>query len=158
MTSEPMEDWSSRRDLILAALLEGPRSLKELAELTGLRRAEVEMVLVSLKASGLVMEEEVRGLLRRRTVYLLTEEGMREAREARRRLELIADEIRRKAGEGDVEGLEELLTGYSLFLPLLLNLHLIDLVLLQGLGAYEWFPEEGLDEGGAGEGGGWAEL
>jgi len=150
MASEPMEDWSSRRDLILASLLEGPRSPKELAELTGLRRTEVEMVLVSLKAAGLVMEE-VRGLLRRRTVYLLTEEGMREAREARRRLELIADEIRRKAGEGGVEGLEELLTGYSLFLPLLLNVHLIDLTLLQGLGAYEWFPEEGLDEGEADE-------
>ena len=158
MTSEPMEDWSSRRDLILASLLEGPRSLKELAELTGLRRAEVEMVLVSLKAAGLVREEEARGLLRRRTVYLLTEEGMREAREARRRLEQIADEIRRRADEGDLEGLEELPTGYSLFLPLLLNLHLIDLVLLQGLGAYEWFPEEGLGEGGAGEGEGWAEL
>jgi len=158
MTSEPMEDWSSRRDLILASLLEGPRSLKELAELTGLRRAEVEMVLVSLKAAGLVREEEARGLLRRRTVYLLTEEGMREAREARRRLEQIADEIRRRADEGDLEGLEELLTGYSLFLPLLLNLHLIDLALLQGLGAYEWLPWEGYDEGEAGEGEGWAEL
>ena len=135
----------------MAALLEGPKSPKELAEITGMRRSEVEVVLVSLRASGLVREEEVRGLLRRRTVYLLTEEGMREAREARRRLELIADEIRRKAGEGDVEGLEELLTGSALFLPLLLNLHLIDLVLLQGLGAYGWFPEEGYDEGGAGE-------
>ena len=88
-----VEDWSSRRDLILASLLEGPRSPKELAELTGSRRAEVETLLVSLKASGLVREEEVRGLLRRRTVYWLTEEGMREAREARERLERIAEEI-----------------------------------------------------------------
>jgi DNA-binding MarR family transcriptional regulator len=100
-----MEDWSSRRDLILVALLEGPKSPRELAEVTGMRRPEVEMVLVSLRAAGLVVEEEVKGLLRRKTVYRLTEEGIREAQEARKRLERVAEEIRQRAGEGDVEGI-----------------------------------------------------
>ncbi len=70
-----MEERPSQRDLILAALLEGPKSLRELAEITGIRRPEVEMTLVGLRAEALVREEEVRGLLRRRTVYRLTEEG-----------------------------------------------------------------------------------
>ena len=108
-----MEDWSSRRDLILVALLEGPKSSKELAEFTGMRRPEVEMALVSLRAAGLVVEEEVKGLLRRKTVYRLTEEGIREAQEARKRLKRVAEEIRQRAGEGDVEGVEELLTAIA---------------------------------------------
>jgi DNA-binding MarR family transcriptional regulator len=142
-----MEDWSSRRGLILAVLLEGPKSPKELAEVTGMRRPEVEMVLVSLRAAGLVSEEEVKGLLRRKTVYRLTEEGIREAQEARKRLERVAEEIRQRAGEGDAEGLEELLTSYVLFLPLLLNLHLIDLALLHSLDAFHyWWPEEGSED------------
>ncbi len=154
-----MEDWSSRRDLILVALLEGPRSLKELADITRMKGSEVEMALVTLKASALVREEEVRGLLRRRTVYSLTEEGRREALEARKRLERIADKIKRRAEEGDGEGVEELLTSYALFLPLLLNLHLIDLALLQSSGALQdLWSGEGHDEGGASEGEGWAEL
>ncbi len=155
----PMENWSSRRDMILVALLEGPRSLKELAEITGMKGSDVEMTLVALKAAALVKEEEVKALLRRKTVYRLTEEGMKEALEARKRLERIADEIRQRADEGDGEGLEELLTSYALFLPLLLNLHLIDLALLQSFGAlYDWWSWEGHDEGGTSEGEGWAEF
>ncbi len=83
---------------------------------------------------------------------------MIEALEARMRLDRIAEEIRQRAGEGDVDGLEELMRSYALFLPLLINLHLTDLALLQSLGAFhEWWPEEGHDEGGAGEGGGLVE-
>ncbi len=144
---------------MLVSLLEGPKSLKELAEVTGMRTSEVEMTLVALKAAALVKEEEVKGLLRRKTVYRLTEEGMKEALEARKRLERIAEEIRQRADEGDREGLEELLTSYSLFLPLLINLHLIDLALLQSLGAFqEWSPIEGHDEVEVGEGEEWAEF
>jgi DNA-binding MarR family transcriptional regulator len=154
-----MEDWSSRRDLILVALLEGPKSPKELAEVTGMRRPEVEMALVSLRAAGLVVEEEVKGLLRRKTVYRLTEEGIREAQEARKRLERVAEEIRQRASEGDVEGVEELLSSYALFLPLLLNLHLIDLALLQSLGAFhDLWPEEGSESAMMDESEDWAEF
>jgi DNA-binding MarR family transcriptional regulator len=154
-----MEDWSSRRDLILVALLEGPKSPKELAEFTGMRRPEVEMALVSLRAAGLVVEEELKGLLRRKTVYRLTEEGIREAQEARKRLERVAEEIRQRAGEGDVEGVEEQLTRYALFLPLLLNLHLIDLALLQSLGAFhDLWPEEGSESTMMDESEDWAEF
>ena len=64
-----------------------------------MRRPEVEMALVSLRAAGLVVEEEVKGFLRRKTVYRLTEEGIKEAQEARKRLERVAEEIRQRAGE-----------------------------------------------------------
>jgi DNA-binding MarR family transcriptional regulator len=154
-----MEDWSSRRDLILVALLEGPNSSKELAEFTGMRRPEVEMALVSLRAAGLVVETEVKGLLRRKTVYRLTEEGIREAQEARKRLERVAEEIRQRAGEGDVEKVEELLTSYALFLPLLLNLQLIGLALLQSLGAFhDLWPKKGSESAMMDESEDWAEF
>lgn len=137
-----MEGWASRRDVVLVALLEGPRTSGELARVTGLKGSELEMTLVSLEAAGLVRRQEVRGLLRRKTVYSLTEEGRQAAEEARIRIERVAEEVRRRAEEGDEEALEELMTTYALLLPLLLHLHLIDVALLHQLGALQdWWPE-----------------
>ncbi|MCS7117830.1 MAG: hypothetical protein NZ957_03490 [Thaumarchaeota archaeon] len=132
MTSS--EDWRAKRNLVLVALLEGQKSASDIASRTGLQRFEVEATLLSLAASGLVREQEVKGLFTRKTVYSLTELGTREAEAAKRELEKVAEEIRSVAERGDVEGLQSLLASYQLLLPMLLNLHLIDLFLLQGLG------------------------
>ncbi|MDJ0274816.1 MAG: winged helix-turn-helix transcriptional regulator [Nitrososphaerota archaeon] len=137
-----MEGWAIRRDLVLVALLEGPKTLSELSRVTGLSRSELEATLLSLKVAGLVLEQEARGLIRRKTVYSLTEQGRKEAKEARSRIERIAQEVTQKVEEGDDEGLEELLTAYVLFLPLLMHLHLLDVALLQQLGDInDWAPE-----------------
>lgn len=137
-----MEGWAIRRDLVLVALLEGPKTLSELSRVTGLSRSELEATLLSLKVAGLVLEQEARGLIRRKTVYSLTEQGRKEAKEARSRIERIAQEVTQKVEQGDDEGLEELLTAYVLFLPLLMHLHLLDVALLQQLGDInDWAPE-----------------
>jgi hypothetical protein len=114
---------------------------------------------VTVESTKTVVKEEVKGLLRRKTVYRLTEEGIREAQEARKRLERVAEEIRQRASEGDVEGVEESLSSYALFLPLLLNLHLIDLALLQSLGAFhDLWSEEGSETAMMDESEDWAEF
>ncbi|MEM2858568.1 MAG: winged helix-turn-helix transcriptional regulator, partial [Nitrososphaerota archaeon] len=91
-----MEGWAIRRDLVLVALLEGPKTLSELSRVTGLSRSELEATLLSLKVAGLVLEQEARGLIRRKTVYSLTEQGRKEAKEARSRIERIAQEVTQK--------------------------------------------------------------
>ncbi|MEN3047491.1 MAG: helix-turn-helix domain-containing protein [Candidatus Caldarchaeales archaeon] len=147
------EDWTTRRSLVLAALLEGPVTAAEVADRTGLRRSEVESALISLEAAGLVASQEVKGFLRRRTVYSLTERGRNEAEAARRDLERVAEEIRRRAEEGDEEGVQELLTQYQALLPMLVSLHLLDLLMLQSLGfmlaedqAFDYGPEGDIGE------------
>ncbi|MCS7095049.1 MAG: hypothetical protein NZ988_04490 [Thaumarchaeota archaeon] len=147
------EDWRSKRGLVLASLLQGPLTSSEITNLTGLERSEVEAILLSLAATRMVEEREMKGLLRKKTVYSLTELGRQEAEAAKRELERVATEIRRRAEIGDDGGLQGLLTQYQLLVPMLLNLHLIDLMLLQGLG-YALAGDQGLDFGEGGEEGG----
>lgn len=135
---------------MLVALTDGPLTAAEVANRTGLQRSDVESALISLEASGLVSSQEAKGFLRRRTVYSLTERGMREAEEARRELERVAEEIRRRAEEGDEEGVRELLTQYQALVPLLVSLHLLDLMMLQSLG-FMLAGDQGFDMGPEGD-------
>jgi len=123
---------------VLVALAEGAETPDELAELLRVDRDSIVKVLEQLEAKGLVKKER-KGLIFKKTVYRLTEEGYealeeasRKLREAAKELEELGKRLRKehtgaaKTAPSSEEGLAELIA----IAPLLSWLGLLDVALM----------------------------
>ncbi|AET34061.1 helix-turn-helix domain-containing protein [Pyrobaculum ferrireducens] len=143
--------------LVLEALAKGGKTAEEVARSVDMPLHDVEAVLNTLMAHGLVEARE-RGLILKKTAYYLTERGWevlyKWRREVKERLEKAAH--LRKAGE--VQRADEVLAPVEPILPALLAMGILDLWLYSAaLGeGYPAITDEAVEEGAeAGGESGW---
>ncbi len=122
-------------DAVLLAVAEGLKTPKAIAEKLNVRIDDVEHILHNLEARGLV-EKRIKGLIFKKEVYELTKAGFDRAASIREKLRSIADKLREAYKKGDRTKVEEIVTSYRYFVPLMLMLGLMDIIWISALYNY----------------------
>ncbi len=124
----------SLKDVVLAVIASGARSIKEVADALMVKEDMVRGVIEELKRSGLIEEVEKGFWIFKRKVLELTEIGRAEAEKALEKLRKVAEEVRsRVSSEMPPEEAQKVIEPYAPILPVLLYLGLLDLLLLESL-------------------------
>lgn len=123
-------------DAVLLAIAEGLKTSKEVAKRLNVSVDDVERALKNLEAGGFV-KAKFKGFIFKRKAYELTRSGFERVARIREKLRDVADEIREAYERGDREKIEEIVTSYQYFIPLMLMLSLIDLIWISALNDYD---------------------
>jgi len=108
-------------DAILLAIAEGLKTPKAIVEKLNVKIDDVKNVLQDLEARGLV-EKKTKGLIFKKEVYELTKAGFERSARIKEKLRSIADQLREAYEKGDKTKVEEIVTSYRYFIPLMLGL------------------------------------
>ena len=108
-------------DAILLAIAEGLKTPKAIVEKLNVKIDDVKNVLQDLEARGLV-EKKIKGLIFKKEVYELTKAGFERSARIKEKLSSIADQLREAYEKGDKTKVEEIVTSYRYFIPLMLGL------------------------------------
>ena len=108
-------------DAILLAIAEGLKTPKAIVEKLNVKIDDVKNVLQDLEARGLV-EKKIKGLIFKKEVYELTKAGFERSARIKEKLRSIADQLREAYEKGDKTKVEEIVTSYRYFIPLMLGL------------------------------------
>ena len=123
-------DLDSKHTHVLLAISQGANTVGKISNATGLDKQDVESILLSLKIAGLIDSSEVKGFLRRKTVYYLTERGKDELRAIKERLSEMGRNIEDVLRRGSREEIERTVKEYEDWLPIMMMWGIIDSMLL----------------------------
>ncbi len=119
----------SLEDAILVAIAQGAETVDEIARVLHVDKGVVEDLLRKLELEGYV-KREVRGLIFKKTVYLLTEKGFNRAGKALEKLREVATQLRQMIESGQVDAATQMASAWMSFLPLMVWMDLLPLTML----------------------------
>ncbi len=116
-------------DAILVAILQGAETADEISRILRVDKGTIEDLLRKLELEGYV-KSEIKGLLFKKKVYLLTEKGFERASKVLEKIKEVANQVRVLAEQGRVDEATQIINTWSYFVPLMLWMDLIPLTLL----------------------------
>ncbi|NPA96640.1 MAG: hypothetical protein GXO32_03460 [Crenarchaeota archaeon] len=119
----------SLEDAILIAIAQGAETPDEIARALHVDKGVVEDLLRKLELEGFV-KKETRGLIFKKTVYVLTEKGFERAGRALEKLREVANQLRQMIESGQVDEASQIASAWMSFLPLMVWMDLLPLTML----------------------------